>query len=685
MIKCTFKGGQTILYKNDLGDSIYIIKSGELQCYDKEGNNQFKNIRNLKEKDYFGEGSVLFDMKRTLNLEVLEPGMECYQISRYNLESILGPDFKQIIISSICKNAFSKSKYIKHFVNPVYFKKIMEKCETKNYEDKEIVISKEKLNSKFYIVLMGNLIEENTESIVCKRGELYGDLLIKSGEMPSNNILASFNLKVIEFDLNDIVSNLGIKIQNKKNFYKIFKIFEDVDNLRKISLFKETSSHKLVDIVMLMKVKTYKENEIIFKEGEKGDKLYMIKSGRVKVYTKNKYMRELGDGNCFGEVALLLDEPRTATIIACCECKICYLTKDAFTSLVDENMLNYLADKIYLEEGYNILLNDLYYAKNLGHGKFGNVSLVHNKKHFFAIKAVSRKAADKQKILIKYFIQERNILLTLDNPFIMKLLKTFKTENNIFFLLEYIKGRGMNKYLNSRSQIKLLNEKETIFYTANILLALDYLNSRQVCHRDLKPDNIIIDEKGYLKIIDFGTSIIIDKDYTNTVTGTPHYMAPEILLGQGYGFSCDYWSLGIIAYETYYGIYPFGRNAKDPIDVYKEVIKKEVIYNGGVNSIIQLIGGLLTKNETHRICSLEKAKQYAAFKDFEWEDLRDFKILPQYIPKKVILKSYEEYDTKYLQYLNQMESKNQESEDLLSSYDEKQLSFKYDENWADIF
>ena len=561
----------------------------------------------------------------------------------------------------------------------------MEKCETKNYEDKEIVISKEKLNSKFYIVLMGNLIEENTESIVCKRGELYGDLLIKSGEMPSNNILASFNLKVIEFDLNDIVSNLGIKIQNKKNFYKIFKIFEDVDNLRKISLFKETSSHKLVDIVMLMKVKTYKENEIIFKEGEKGDKLYMIKSGRVKVYTKNKYMRELGDGNCFGEVALLLDEPRTATIIACCECKICYLTKDAFTSLVDENMLNYLADKIYLEEGYNILLNDLYYAKNLGHGKFGNVSLVHNKKHFFAIKAVSRKAADKQKILIKYFIQERNILLTLDNPFIMKLLKTFKTENNIFFLLEYIKGRGMNKYLNSRSQIKLLNEKETIFYTANILLALDYLNSRQVCHRDLKPDNIIIDEKGYLKIIDFGTSIIIDKDYTNTVTGTAHYMAPEILLGQGYGFSCDYWSLGIIAYETYYGIYPFGRNAKDPIDVYKEVIKKEVIYNGGVNSIIQLIGGLLTKNETHRICSLEKAKQYEAFKDFEWEDLRDFKILPQYIPKKVILKSYEEYDTKYLQYLNQMESKNQESEDLLSSYDEKQLSFKYDENWADIF
>jgi len=137
-------------------------------------------------------------------------------------------------------------------------------------------------------------------------------------------------------------------------------------------------------------------------------------------------------------------------------------------------MLNYLSNKIYLEEGYNISLNDLYFIEGLGHGKFGNVSLVHNMKHFFAIKAVSMKAVEKQKILIKYFIQEINILLPLDNPFIMKLLKTFKTENN---LLEYIKRRGMNKYLNSLSKIKLLKEKETLFYTANLLLALDNLKA----------------------------------------------------------------------------------------------------------------------------------------------------------------------------------------------------------------
>ena len=181
-----------------------------------------------------------------------------------------------------------------------------------------------------------------------------------------------------------------------------------------------------------MKVKYYKENEIIFKEGETGDKLYFLETGKIKVYSKSKYMREMDKGPVFGEVALLFDEPRVATVIAISYCKIWYLTKNAFTSLVDENMLNYLSNKIYLEEGYNISLNDLYFIEGLGHGKFGNVSLVHNMKHFFAIKAVSMKAVEKQKILIKYFIQEINILLPLDNPFIMKLLKTFKTENKIF-------------------------------------------------------------------------------------------------------------------------------------------------------------------------------------------------------------------------------------------------------------
>ena len=434
-----------------------------------------------------------------------------------------------------------------------------------------------------------------------------------------------------------------------------------------------------------MKKEKFNLNEIIFNEGENGEKLYLIKKGIVNVYKNGKFIREICEGNCFGEMSLLINEKRSATIKANTKITLFSLTRNNFNSCVDKNMLNYLIKKISLQDNFNNDLSDFYFCKSLGKGKFGTVSLIHNNKNFYAMKAVRRKDAEKQKILIKYFITERTNLLKLDHPFIMKLVRTFKNDDNIFYMTEYINGKVLSKFLENRENKEIKNVYLTQFYLSFLFTTLNYLNSKNICHRDLKPDNIMIDEKGYLKIIDFGTSIIIDKNYTNTVTGTPHYMAPEILLGQGYGFSCDYWSLGIIAYETYYGIYPFGRNAKDPIDVYKEVIKKDVIYNGGLNKIIQLIGGLLTKNETHRICSLEKAKQYEAFKDFEWEDLKEFKIMPQYVPKKIILKSYEEYNFKYLNYLKQLESKNHDSDDLLSSYDEKALSFKYDENWADIF
>ena len=680
MIECSYEEGHMIIRKNEIAQNIYIIKSGYVECLKGEKD----LVRILGPKDYFGEGAVLFNEgKRSLSVQVKET-VECFQISESFLRETLGIDFNEVILSSIIKNALNNSKYMKHFSNDIYFKIIMENRKFISYEDDDEVLSndtKKETNSKFYVVLSGNMIDEDKE-IVATRGQLFGDQLLKYEVNPSKSIYANDELKVIEFDWNLIFPKFRINV--KKN--KIFSLFSKVDNLKKISLFKETEINKLVQIVMMMKKLSYDKNKIIFHQGETGNKLYMIKKGRVQIFKNKKYIRELGEGACFGELALLYDEPRSATIKTVEPTIIFYLTKDDFSSLVDENMFKYLAKKISLEDGNVTLLENLFFVKNLGHGKFGNVCLVHNKKNYFAIKAVSRKAAEKQKVLIKYIIQERNILLTLENPFIMKLVKTFKTEDNIFFLLEYISGRAMSKYLNLRTQKQLMNEKETIFYIATLLVALNYLKSRNVCHRDLKPDNIIIDENGYLKLIDFGNSKIIDqKTKTHTITGTPHYIAPEILLGYGYGLTCDYWSLGIIAYEVYFGSHPFGKNAKDPIEVYKEIVKKNLVFTRGDANIIELIKGLLVKNENERVCSLEKAKTMDAFKDFLWDELLEFKMVPNYIPKKLELKEFKDYPVKYLKYLKEIGSKNQENEDLLSSYDEDDVDCEYDENWADIF
>ena len=674
LISCSFEHNQKILYKGDIGQSIYIIKSGKVKCVNGE-----QEVRFLGPKDYFGEGAILFNMNRSLTI-IVEELTECYQLSETILIETLGKDFKQEIISSISKNAFNNSQIMKIFTNPFYFQKIIENCTIKSYEDYETIIKKdedENAKKKLYVLLSGNLIEKETNDIVASRGELYGDALIKYNKMPKYTIVGINGIKLVEFDWDLIIEKFGLGLNSKK----VFSLFSKVENLKNISLFKETPTNKLVDIVKLMKKKTFKKDQIIFKEGEFGDILYMIKKGTVHILKDQKQIREYGQGVCFGEIALLFDEPRSATAISVCDSTVYYLTKNDFKSVLDENMVSYLEKKVALEDGFNTTLDNLYFAKSLGHGKFGYVSLVHNDKTFFAIKAVNRKAAEKQKILIKYYIQERTILLGLQHPFIMKLVKTFKTESNIFFLLEYISGRTMSNYLNSRSIKQLKNFNETVFYLAILFIAIDYLNSKNICHRDLKPDNIIIDERGYLKIIDFGNSIILD-GYTNTMTGTPHYMAPEILLRGGYGYSCDYWSIGIIAYETYYGRYPFGENAKDPIEVYKEVIKKKLVFKSGDQKIVKMIKSLLTKKVAERICSLEKAKELEAFENFNWDELLDFKIVPEYIPKKSKIKGFNEYRKKYLNYLE--ENKSNEVNSLFSSYEEDE-DIPYDEKWADVF
>ena len=677
MLKCEFEKGQTILYEGDVGQSIYIIKIGSVKCFKGE-----KEVRFLGPRDFFGESAVLFSTNRSLSVLVEEKSI-CYQISESLLIDNIGEEYKNVIISSLSKVSIKKSQYMKILANEIFFSKILENCHLKTFNSKEVIYDSEKPNdfNKFYVIISGNFINGNNGEILGSRNQLFGDEYIKKNLAPNFDIISQDECRTIEFNWDEIFPKLNLNIEKRK----ALTLFERVEQLKNISLFHETNEIRLIDIYLSMKKEKFKKGEKIFEEGEKGNKLYLVKKGKIKVFKHSKFIREIKEGNCFGEVALLINEPRSATVIADTDISLLTLTKEDFKTFIDKRMLVYLTYKISLMDNFNLTLEHLYFIKNLGQGKFGSVSLVHNNKNFFAIKAVDKKAADKQKILIKYFIQERNILLTLDHPFIMKLVKTLKTENHIFFLLEYISGQTFGKYLSSRTPKQLKNIEETKFYIATLLSIINYLNLNNVCHRDLKPDNMILNTLGYLNLIDFGTSIII-KDFTNTITGTPYYIAPEVLLGKGYGFSCDYWSIGIITYEIYYNNYPFGKDANDPMDVYREVIKKNLVIKNGDSRVIQLIQCLLKKKVCERICSLEKAKKLNIFKDFKWDDLMDLKLEPQYIPKVNELKDFSEYNFKYLNFVQKQMQNKTNNNSILSSYDDDDdKDIEYDPNWANNF
>ena len=266
----------------------------------------------------------------------------------------------------------------------------------------------------------------------------------------------------------------------------------------------------------------------------------------------------------------------------------------------------------------------------------------------------------------------------------MKLVRTFKNEENIFYLLEYIHGKSLSKYLSSRYPEQLKNKIETRFYISFLLIILNYLNSKNIIHRDLKPDNIMIDSNGYLKLIDFGTAVCI-QNFTSTMTGTPHYISPEVLLGKGYSFSCDYWSVGIITHEIYYNFYPFGDNSTDPIEVYKEILKKEInLPLTGEQSVNSFIKCLLKKVVSKRICSFEGLRKHSFFKGFNWGDLIDFQMVPPYLPYLEQLSDFKKYNIKYLTFLENDSKKNSKILNSLKPYDEDD-NIKFEINWDDEF
>jgi cGMP-dependent protein kinase len=609
MIKCEFKNNERILTEGDKSESLFIIKEGNVSC--------MKNnleVKRLGLNDYFGESSILFETKRSMS--IISAGRTiCYQITKNVLQETLGDNFRTVILQSILRESFVHSKIMKNFLIEFFFPKIFDCFKINFYKSSQIIYKRENEAKKVIVVIQGSLFNATTNEIVADRCQLYGDMFLKTLDSPVNDINVSANSCVMEAKWEDISNIFDINVDKRKLVSFIIRLA----HIKKINIFRNLSDLRLIEICKKMKKHKYSKDEIVFNEGTEADYLYLLNKGKVQAWKGERFLREIEEGICFGEASIILNEPKSATIKAVEPSAIFLLSKEDFFNLIDKNILDFLIRKISLQDNFSVNLEDLYYVKTLGEGKFGYVSLVHNNKNLFAIKAVNRKAADKQKMLINYFKMERSILLSLDHQFIVKLVKTLKNDEFIFYLMEFVNGITLATYLENRIETKLRCIEETQFFIATLLIIVEYLNSKRIAHRDIKPDNIIVDENGYLKLIDFGTAVVL-KDFTNTIVGTPHYIAPEVLLGKGYSFPADYWSIGITAYETYFNKYPFGDGATDPMIVYKDVLKKKSIsFPGNVEQNFQsFICCLLKKKPVERICNLSVLKTLPFYSGFNF-------------------------------------------------------------------
>ena len=419
-----------------------------------------------------------------------------------------------------------------------------------------------------------------------------------------------------------------------KSFPENKNIFKSYEQLCRVKMLYNLPDSIIFDLCLTCKRAKFKPKETIIQPNVPNKDFYFITKGRVKMKNSEnaKTIRVYDTGNCFGELSLLGNASNPFSIIAKENTTCFLLSSQKFFELLQEQRANdYMKEKMLLEDN-DIVLSDLYYLSYLGRGRFGNVCLVHNKMSFFAAKAISKLAAEKQKTGVKNLINEKKTMMAVDHPFIVKLVKTLKKDNWCFFLEEFIVGKNFNEYLDTKQD--KLNIEELRFYAACFFCIVHYLNKNSIVHRDIKPSNIMIDSNGYLKLIDFGTARKL-KNYSQSIIGTPNFIAPEILLAKGYSFPCDYWSIGICLYYIYFGYLPFGNKALELLDIYNEIIEKSVEFPKGTpKEVTSLITGLLKKKPSQRIKDFNTVQNEPLFKDYPWESLLQFKVKPFWVPDK---------------------------------------------------
>lgn len=266
----------------------------------------------------------------------------------------------------------------------------------------------------------------------------------------------------------------------------------------------------------------------------------------------------------------------------------------------------------------------------VGKGSFGKVMMVKKKDtgKTYAMKVLKKDQLVKRR-QVAHTKTERKVLQSIDHPFIVSLRFAFQNDAKLYMILDYFTGGELFFHLKNKGKFDLYRAK---FYAAEIASALECLHNNKIVYRDLKPENVLLDNEGHIKLTDFGLSKddVSANEITHTFCGTPEYLAPEVIHGQGYGQAVDWWSLGTLLYEMLTGLPPFYNQNLQMM--YEKIIRGKLTFPDYLDADARsLLSGLLQRDPKKRLGSGENGsndiKNHPFFSEIDWVKL-DNKELP---------------------------------------------------------
>ncbi|XP_039272906.2 cGMP-dependent protein kinase 1-like isoform X1 [Styela clava] len=537
------------------------------------------------------------------------------------------------------------------------FMKHLEKCQIEEivksmypveYTHSSIIIKEGTVGSLVYVLEEGKVEVTKAGEHLCNMGpgKVFGELAILYNCTRTATVKALTRVKLWAIDrqcFQAIMMRTGL-----------MKREEHLEFLKSVPTFAKLPEDIIARIVDVLEECHFKNGDYIVRQGAVGDTFYIISRGKVKI-TKRKepgqepvFIRALGKGDWFGEKALTSEDLRTANVIVDdkdgVSCLV--LDRESFNQLIgglDDVKKTYTEvqairsqpDRAFYD---SLKLSDFTAIETLGVGGFGRVELVElnrDRSRTFAMKILKKKHIVETRQQ-EHIMNEKRIMMESSCDFIVRMYSTFKDSRYLYMLMECCLGGELWTILRDKGSFE---DNTAKFYTACVVEAFIFMHSRGIIYRDLKPENLILDERGYAKLVDFGFAKKIGfSRKTWTFCGTPEYVAPEIILNKGHDLSADYWSLGILMFELLTGSPPF--SGHDPMKTYNHILKgiDMIEFPKKISRTAQgLIKKLCRDNPAERLGNqrngIKDIQKHKWFDGFNWEGLKKCTVTPPIIPK----------------------------------------------------
>ena len=347
--------------------------------------------------------------------------------------------------------------------------------------------------------------------------------------------------------------------------------------------------------------------------------------------------------------------------------------------MIEQNKNSHSSNQSKPQQKNNLHKNNFKFLYVIGKGGFGRVWKIQSKKTNikYALKEMSKlKIIDKKSE--KSINSEREFLSKLNHSFIVNMHYAFQDRDNLYLVMDLLNGGDLRFHI---SRYRKFSEEQTRFFIANIIYAIDYIHSNNVIHRDIKPENLVLDDKGYVRITDFGIAKENMPDNSSETSGTPGYMAPEVMKGRNHSFPVDFFAIGVIGYEFMLGTRPYcGKNRKE---IKEQMLSKAVIINeeniasGWSQESADFINKLLERKENKRLGYKEGAKELMKhhwLKYYPWDELKSKTLLAPFIPDPK-----DNFDKNYCESIDKI------SEETKSRYEEIYCSAHYKKIFANFY